>query len=280
MRAPLAAFGPVLLAFGLVACGGSTADEAADGGADAVADAPAIDVDVDGSGVEGCDLTNERATIEFVDRDGTRDGCASASGPDASASPREIDGQITAVTLDGFSLDTCPPNADCAPSTVRFVADAPGIELARALPVGAYVRVRWSITRFFACQASLEVDSLATWGTVPNPVAGLPGLLLAVADGAKQLDGAPFVVDRELLECGVDAGAGCGSVTPGAYRFTFTPANAEGPVLHVPMGAVVPWPALAPGAGTWDVKNLRSYQSTACDDYWNFAWFVAFREPG
>ena len=271
----------LLLLVAAAGCGGSTADPVGDAGTpDAADDARDAPGDEPAGDAAGCALTFEHATLAVVQRDGTREDCASATWDGGTDVVEEASGQVTAVAANSFTLDTCPPNADCALSAMTFVADAPGIALASAIPSGAYVHVRWKLTRFWACQASLEVTSLPSWGGLANPVASLPALLLAVADGAAHLPGAPFTVDREKLACAdEDAGAGCGGPEPGAYQFLFLATAAQAPVLRVPMGEVRAWSALESGHGSWDVKNLRSFQSTACDDYWNFAWWLAWRPP-
>jgi hypothetical protein len=57
------------------------------------------------------------------------------------------------------------------------------------------------------------------------------------------------------------------------------PTAAPGRSVIVGMGQTVPIDLLQSPARTWAVRNLRSYQTEYCDDYWNFAWYLAWSSP-
>ena len=50
-----------------------------------------------------------------------------------------------------------------------------------------------------------------------------------------------------------------------------TRPTARAPPLRVYMSDTASWTL---GASTYTVHNLRSFQSIACDDYWNWAYWI------
>jgi hypothetical protein len=188
-----------------------------------------------------------------------------------------LEGSVVRNLTDGFDIDTCGPNADCAASIAHFVVRAPGLSF--LLPEGAFVRVTYSITRFRACQQSIEVSTIPSWGGVQNPYQPSNVLLLAVSDGGGTFDSSPYKIDRVALGCRPTT-QGCGSVKPDEYALVLTPTAVPERALRVGMGETRRMDlGVADLPFSWVVRNLRSFQSEYCDDYWNFAWFVQFDRP-
>jgi hypothetical protein len=124
------------------------------------------------------------------------------------------------------------------------------------------------VTRFRACQQSLEITTAdATDGSTSPAPAGQ--LLLAVVDGGEVLAGAPHAVDRVPLGCSSEKA--CGSVAPDEYAFDFKSASGAASPLRVYMGETATW---TNGGKPFTVRNLRSFQTTYCDDYWNWAYTI------
>jgi hypothetical protein len=183
-----------------------------------------------------------------------------------------IEGSVIRYDAEGFEIDTCAPNADCAVSSTRFQVRANGLSF--WLPQPAYVRVTYQITRFFSCQQALEVSTIPTWGGVRNPYPANNELLLAVVDGGGTFDTSPYKIDRVQLGCRPTT-RGCGGPPPDEYALLFLPAAYPEGALRVGMGESRRINLAGPmGTDRWVAQNLRSFQTEYCDDYWNFAWFI------
>jgi len=234
-----------------------------------------------------CTRTEDRARIAVQLPGEPRRDCSSAMLDFEPRPPTALDGVITRIGPTEFEIDTCAPNADCVPSLALFEVEAPGLSLRQVLGEGAFVRVTYLIGRFFACQQSLEVSSIPTWGGVQNPASMMGDtLLLAVSDGGGTFDGSPYTVDRMALGC-QPVTQGCGSVTPDEYALVLSPTAEPESAISVGMGQTMqlnnlqPLPSNWPSswARFWTVRNLRSYQTEYCDDYWNFAWYLVWSPP-
>jgi hypothetical protein len=130
--------------------------------------------------------------------------------------------------------------------------------------------------RFFACQMSLEVTSLPSWAGLPNPTRSDATLLLAVVDGGGPNASSPYTVDRVLLAC--PQLGNCGRAP--LYAFAFAPKERIGTRVEVRMGETKVVDLQPPGAlGSIVAHNLRSYDSCATDDYWNFAYYLEWLPP-
>jgi hypothetical protein len=157
-------------------------------------------------------------------------------------------------------------DAGCVPGTLRVEAHAPGLDLTRFPRVR--VRVRAAVSRFYACQQTLEITTAdATDGSASSGPAGQ--LLLAVADGGSAFADSPYKVDRVPLGC--SSAKGCGSIAPDNYAFDFSSASGTSPPVRVYMGDSVTWTS---AGASFTVRNLRSFQTTLCDDYWNWAYTI------
>jgi hypothetical protein len=225
-------------------------------GDDVSAEAGAPDADAGGG---RCGRTFDRAAIAIHFPGGGTLSCINVSMDAAVTPPRSWIGRVTASDATSLTValaDTCDGDAACAPRLLRIEAQAPGLDLT-AFP-REEVQVRASVTRFRACQQALEITTTAG------------RLLLVVVDGAGPFDtGSPYGVERIRLGCSSEKG--CGSVPPDDYALEFTGLTGP-PPLRVHMGETGPG---TNGESSLRVRNLRSFQSEACDDYWNFAYTIS-----
>jgi hypothetical protein len=185
-----------------------------------------------------------------------------------------VEGVVTAASATFFTVNSCPPNADCPADTLTtFDIDAPDFQV--ALEPRFLVRVKYSITRFWACQQSLEVTALQSWGGLRNDAQWPAGaLVLAIVDGGGPFADSSYTVERQALGCDVDAGRGCGGITPDEYAFVFAPKNAPDQGTVVPMGDTRLTAMRLGQPNEIAARNLRSFQTALCDDYWNFAYWL------
>ena len=213
--------------------------------------------------------------------DGSVQSCATPQQPDGglgwpSPLSGEASGWVTEVVGTAFSLDVCAAGTGCSPEVYRFALDSPDLTL--ALPLGRQVTVTWQLSFFMACPQVLVVND----GSPSDVASGTwPALWLAGADSMIQSTiPVPFSVAEQGLYCNPNPGTthpcGAGTPPPGDYALVFTPASGE-PPLSLAMGktgtlAVTTAPGLLQHL---TVRNLRSYQTEKCDDYWNWGWWAA-----
>jgi hypothetical protein len=192
------------------------------------------------------------------------------SPADATPTVWQQTGQVVKTSKNTFVLDTCPPNADCIAMLTTVSIDAQGLEL--WLPQDAYVSLKYELMPAWGgCTTRITIQNEPTWGGLPNPVSGGTDLYLVGTDGVVDHPDAPFDVTEIPLGC-VNEGPGCGGPTPDDYALDFSVGPGAPPNL-VGMGTTVIMDT--PQQPFW-VHNLRSYQSGACDDYWNWAWYAAW----
>jgi hypothetical protein len=236
-----------------------------DAGADAIVDAePHPDVDVP------CGRTYDSFSMRAALYDGRSFDCS--GGTDKG--PVDLKGQVVESTGNSLTIDSCPPNADCMPMRSTFTFDAPDLYL--WIPVGAFVSVALDVEMPWGCEQRVLISSLPSWGGVPNPVWS-PSTLFAASDGvAEPLPGAPFAMEKIGLGCINDPGGGCGGDPPDDYALRFHSTQVPGdPGTVVGMGQVGYWTFTSPAVPeSYAIKNLRSYSTGYCDDYWNWSWWV------
>jgi hypothetical protein len=132
---------------------------------------------------------------------------------------------------------------------------------------------------FYVCAVALSVESLPSLGATVNPSPAVGGLYLAVTDGlTAQADGVetrferlPCAHDWSNDDCMGDSGK------TGLYALHVASDQLMSPVV-ARMGETVVAP-LAASPGTWHIRNLRSFQTDYCDDYWNFAYWMTNEPP-
>jgi len=245
----------------------------------------------DGSADEGvpelpaqCGRTEDRANIVVQLAGGTDMSCGSPRFDGGVLDGGSVDGageQLGAGTTTTFTgtitggdasslvIDTCDPNQGCASGSdgsARIEITAPGLDLSGIPRIK--VEVRWQTRSFHGCHQTIEITSV---DPAADPASGSPTgpLLLAVADGGDPLPDSPYQVERVPLGCYSDRG--CGGPAPDDYAFDFAVSDMGAEKLRVYMGQTVPWEA---SGKSYEVRNLRSFQSNACDDYWNFAYYI------
>jgi hypothetical protein len=183
----------------------------------------------------------------------------------------QISGWVTAVSGTELSVDTCEAGTGCSSNVYHFAVAAPGLTL--TVPLGRLVSVWWWLYNGGWSCGQMLVISDSTSGTVAR-------VWLAGSDSVvNQAFPAPFSVARQELFCNPNPsiGQGCGGndVPPDDYAFQFTPQSANPPLVLATgeTGTL----DLTVGSGVLQhltVHNLRSYQTLACDDYWNWAWWA------
>jgi len=270
------------LALTLAACGGSVEQSGGTGGSGAggsgTGGSGALGGGGSGGGVAGggsggmagaggaagsggaCNRTHDTLSVKISP-------ATSESGPECSmGAPTkwEVNGQVVKSSGDTFVLDSCPPNADCM--AMHNVIQIGGVPL--GLPMGTFVKVKYALNPAWGgCTKELSIRNLPEWGGEKNPVIGDSGLWFAGVDGQKQHPDAPFSVSTIALGCNPGAPS-CGGVADDfAFSFSVGPGD-PGTVVYMGQTTTVMGPqAMA-------VRNLRSFESGACDDYWNWAWWA------
>lgn len=225
-----------------------------------------------GTGGTSCQRTYDAFAFSFSPADGGPSlDCASAM-PGTHASTHVEASVVQLLDTGGVLLDTCPPNADCDGSTLHVLqVGATGLFL-QGLSVGQFVQVDIQVDYPWGCSQSLLVRNLPFWGGLESSGGSLPWVVVAGADGVSSApEGAPFSIDAVALGCvGVDQGCGIED----DFRLDFTTPSGTVPVHQ----GETSWINLPdePMAGLV-VRNLRSFETGWCDDYWNWGWWAAFQ---
>ena len=120
----------------------------------------------------------------------------------------------------------------------------------------------------------LEISNAPAWDGVHNRVRSDSTLLAAAASGEyTALPGAPFELSRQSVGC-VTSGPSCGA-RPEIFALSFqghcNTCETDPSPVRVDQGR-----SGNMGINGLDylARNLRSYESGACDDSWNYAWTV------
>ena len=214
--------------------------------------------------------TTDHASISIEVADGGTLSCASAATDVGIAAPPPtvFRGQIVSAESGAVVLDHCEVGQPCVPSGLRVVVAAAGIDL-RSMP-HVWAQVRFQQDSFRGCHQAVEVTTAdPTDGSPAQDAAGQ--LLLAASEGREPIEEAPYQMTRVRLGCSSETG--CGAIAPDDYFFEVT-ADGSVPPTSVYMGQTVDWQ----GVGRqFAVRNLRSFQTAACDDYWNFAYYIVVK---
>lgn len=216
--------------------------------------------------------TSERLQLMVRTSDGASYGCAVPLRPGEQTRTLDRVGALRVVDAETLELDSCPPRLDCtAPRTTTITVRAPGLSL-QGIPGSTLARVRVAVEYPWGCHQRVTITSVASWEGETNPMGHGDGLVyLAGADGSTQVAGDVFAVERVALGCAVDAGRPCGGEPADDFALRFTaPAGAAAPVT-LAMGTTTAWTLRGQELG---VRNLRSFVTGYCDDYWNWGYWV------
>jgi hypothetical protein len=216
-------------------------------------------------------------SFSFVAPDQVTYSCGSGPARDAGPPwPRDLRGVATSVTDNQFTIDTCSAQDACVPSLYTFTLYAPGIRL--TIPVGRQVRVQWQLAMFWGC---------TEWLAVSDDEPGLAGMVWLIGNGGFQTPGSelPFDVGLTQLDCRLPAdayGSSCSGAATGDYAFRFS--SKYGPASSLSLGTQESGTfAFLDSAGVeqrMDIHCLRAFQTTMCDDYWNWDfWAVNTSAP-
>jgi hypothetical protein len=168
-------------------------------------------------------------------------------------------------------IDSCAPDASCSPMLNELLVDAPA-GFTDLVP-GLFVEVRaFAHFEFGGCVTALVIRNVDSFGGVPNPWESGQELWLAGAEGTLvTLDIAPFAVEAVPLGCYPDQEEGCSVKDDFELRFFDRDLPDNDVVVHMGESEYA-WP-LEAGA-SFSPRNLRSYESGLCDDYWNWAYYL------
>jgi len=167
-------------------------------------------------------------------------------------------------------LDSCPPMADCGPSTYYLQLDAPGHY--NVAPVGAFVRVSFTLEMpYDICSGALSLTNMSDWAGWPNPVS--PDPIIWMAAGRGTYETAPestFEIEAKALGCYPNEG-GCRPKEDFSLRFS----SPYGQPLDVPMGTSREWAQAGYGGShVLTVRNVRSYDDGTCDEDHDWGYWI------
>jgi hypothetical protein len=214
-------------------------------------------------GAPACIETSEAFTMSLTLPGGTTYGCQGGTTGEVVLEGAVVDGDSG-----GWTIDTCSPAADCIPSYAKITASAP--ELFVYLPIGTYVRVRVDVEQPWGCTQMIQIDNMSSWDGFPNPAWSGDFMWLAGADGTSETFAeAPFSISPIAQGCYPNEPPGCGPHED--YQLQFSDAVSPAMSVVVPMGQTT---FLNGAKEYWTIRNLRSFESGNCDDYWNWGYWV------
>lgn len=225
------------------------------------------------SGSAQCGQTYDRLDFRIQDPKGQEYACnGMVSNP---MEILEFTGELIGQKGETLVFETCPPTADCPSIPYTISIEAAGFTFG-TLPKGAFFKVSAQIQQDWACTQRIIIQNAPSWGGVPNPISKEEFIIFAGADGTTEvLPGTPFIIEAQALGCYPDAPPDCGGPRED-YQLLFTSTVYEDHETTVSMGNTKEWSPFSPTARPLLVRNLRSYSSGACDDYWNWAYWMAF----
>jgi len=221
-------------------------------------------------GAAQCGSTFEGFSLDLQMQDGTAWGCG--YGPAGQQGEITFNAEVLDLWEGGYVLNTCAPDANCLPTKEVLLLSAPELPI-NILP-GAFIQVTVNVYFPWGCEHHVLIKNLPTWGGVQNPHFNDDRLLLDASDGSPvPVQGSPIWVETVGLGCYPDVQPGC--TVKEDYVLRFFQLGNEGNEISVPMGTTDSWKILIPdGEYPITVRNLRSFETGNCDDYWNWGYYV------
>jgi len=214
-----------------------------------------------------CTNSSDSFLFTLVGPDGSNLDCTGS--PPGTSLISHVEGVVVASTSTTLTIETCPPGTACDPATYELNIQSAGF--AMSVFTGAFIQMDVAINYPWGCTSSVVARNLPVFGGQPSPGGGYPSFLFAGSNGiASAPDVAPFTVAAVALGCNT-SGQSCGVTVADSYRF-----DVLGQTLYsVPQGETYVVTAVD-GNNPLDLlfRNLRSYESGWCDDYWNYAWWA------
>ncbi len=229
--------------------------------------------------VSTCTRTHDAATcLGVVGYDGQIYGCTGKTPTGGGAVSWSTTGIVTKVTSGSFIVDSCAPDANCAPMLSTISVAAPNLTL--DIPVGAIASVTYGGLDAGGptgpSPGLVEVESVGDWGGQHNPD-GAGRLYLVVSDGrppsaydACAATGAPYDVTLEKLACSHYGKFEFPDPAVGDYALHF--CSAGSPDVIVKMGETK---SFTVAGHPMHVRNLRSFLSGELDANWDWAYWIS-----
>ncbi|APR84533.1 Hypothetical protein A7982_09882 [Minicystis rosea] len=224
-----------------------------------------------GGGGETCERTYDRFSFSLVDANGTAIGCSAAMP--GVMNELTIQGVVLERSDKTLTIDTCPPDVDCdSDATYHLEVDSPGFYM--SAPIGSFIEIAAKTAFGWGCTSTLVGRNLPDWDGVPNPVSTEPWLHFVGVDGLSQApEGLPFSVWTTALGC-TPTSEGCGGGNnPDDYRFDVKTLTTD--AVSIRQGETKDF-VVSDGSLTQPLmfRNLRSFETGYCDDYWNWGFWV------
>jgi hypothetical protein len=249
--------------------GGSTTGSTGGTGATGATGGWAGEGGIGGIGGTGgaCSDSNDSFSFTLTAPDGTNVDCTGVQ--QGQSKTVHIEGVVTASTSTTLTLETCPPGTACDPATYTLAVESPAFMM--NVFTGEFVQLDVAIHYPWGCTGTILARNLPVFGGQPGPGGNVPWFIFAGSDGvAGAPDGAPFTVSALPLGCGT-SGQSCGPTVQDSYRFDVLGATVTS-VFEGEMDVVSATDVGGPISVLF--RNLRSYESGWCDDYWNYAWWA------
>ena len=219
-----------------------------------------------------CAQGNETFHFEWTGSDGPGADCSTLNPGDAFS--LYFEAVITEATATSIKFATCLPGMPCKPiDNYQLTVTSPGF--AMNAMVGGFIQIEADIHFNWHCSRRILVRYLPTLGSqaLPNPAGNLETVIFAGSDGVPSaFPDAPFTVGATALGC-ITPGQSCGGPTPDQYRLDVGGES----LVPVYQGETKTVTVLIDGTTPQQVsfRNLRSYETGNCDDYWNYDYWVS-----
>lgn len=220
-----------------------------------------------GTGLPVCGVeTHDTVQIGLQVFQGPLVGCSAGGPPGGGTMTHSVTGVVISASNGTFTIDSCPPNSDCAGQFSTLTLGLSGF--IPSLPVGAFVEVRvLEVANAFSCSDTLMVRNLPTWDGVANPVSSGDVMWLAASNSVNAFADAPYQIEAVPLGCFPDPGGGCGAGPMDDYFFRVTVGDSS---FDVGMGIS----AEVGSPPQWVFHNLQSHQTGLCDDPGSFDYWM------